>query len=247
MAEMSKYIYGIVDQSAESSYGSIGINEGNVSVISIGPLGAICSDVSDARIRPERKNLAAHNAVIKRIIEDATVLPMSFGTIADSVDEVQGILKKNKVQFAGQLKRLNGKVEMGLRISLIVPNIFEYMVNSEPELSDLRDRIYAGHRVPTHNDQIELGRTFNRLLEEARENYLSSVMEVLTPLVVEIKSNPPRNESEVANLAALINRNQMQRFEDGIQEAALLFDNNFSFDYNGPWACFNFVDLTLTD
>lgn len=245
--EMSKYIYGIVDQSAESAYGSIGINEGNVSVISIGPFGAVCSDVSDQRIRPERKNLAAHNAVIKRIIEDVTILPMSFGTIAESADEVKEILRKNRVQFAEQLKRLNGKVEMGLRISLIVPNIFEYMVNSEPELSDLRDRIYAGHRVPTHNDQIELGRTFDRLLGEMRETCLSSVMDVLSSLVVEFKSNPPRNESEVANLAALINRNQIQRFEDGIQEAALLFDNNFSFDYSGPWACYNFVDLVLTD
>lgn len=247
MAESGKYIYAIVDQSAERNYGPIGINEGVVSVISIGQLGAACSDIADRRIRPERKNMAAHNAVVKRIMEDGTILPVSFGTIASSSDAVRDILKKNKTEFAEQLKRFNGKIEMGLRISLVVPNIFEYMVNSEPELATLRDRIFGGQRVPTHNDQIELGRTFDRLLGEARERYLDSVMSVLSPLTVDIKSNPLRNESEVASLACLVKKSEQRRFEDGIQEAASLFDNNFSFDYNGPWAPYNFVDLTLVD
>lgn len=247
MAESGKYIYAVIDQSADQNYGPIGINGGLVSVISMGQIGAAVSDIADRRIRPERKNMAAHNAVVKRLMEGSTILPVSFGTIASNSSAVRDILKKNKSGFAAQLKRFDGKIEMGLRISLVVPNIFEYMVNSEPELATLRDKLLGGQRVPTHNDQIELGRTFDRLLSEARERYLDSIMAVLTPLTVDIKSNPPRNESEIASLACLVIKSEQQRFEEGIQEAASLFDNNFSFDYNGPWALYNFVDLTLVD
>ena len=35
-------------------------------------------------------------------------------------------------------------------------------------------------------------------------------------------------------------------FEEGVFEAAKLFDNNYTFDFNGPWAPHNFVDLNFT-
>jgi len=42
------------------------------------------------------------------------------------------------------------------------------------------------------------------------------------------------------NLACLINRSDQERFEEGVFESARHFDNNFSFEYNGPWAPHNF-------
>jgi hypothetical protein len=47
------------------------------------------------------------------------------------------------------------------------------------------------------------------------------------------------------SLACLVPRDGQDRFEEGIFAAAKLFDNNFTFDYNGPWAPHNFVDLNL--
>jgi hypothetical protein len=36
-----------------------------------------------------------------------------------------------------------------------------------------------------------------------------------------------------------------EKYEAAIFKAANLFDNNFSFDYNGPWAPYNFVEMDL--
>ena len=47
------------------------------------------------------------------------------------------------------------------------------------------------------------------------------------------------------NLACLIDRGGVENFEDGVLKAASLFDDNFAFDYNGPWAPHNFVDLEV--
>jgi hypothetical protein len=48
------------------------------------------------------------------------------------------------------------------------------------------------------------------------------------------------------NLACLVKRGALPKFETAIFEAAKLFDNNYSFDYNGPWAPHNFVELDLS-
>ncbi|MFH1596354.1 MAG: GvpL/GvpF family gas vesicle protein, partial [Pseudomonadota bacterium] len=63
----------------------------------------------------------------------------------------------------------------------------------------------------------------------------------------EIKRNKCRNESEVMSLACLVGRQAgaQAAFEEGVFAAAKLFDNNFAFDYNGPWAPHNFVELDL--
>jgi hypothetical protein len=47
------------------------------------------------------------------------------------------------------------------------------------------------------------------------------------------------------NLACLVERPAMPQFESRVFEAAQQFDNNFAFDYNGPWAPHNFVEIDL--
>ena len=46
-------------------------------------------------------------------------------------------------------------------------------------------------------------------------------------------------------LVCLVPKDRQSRFEEGIQEAARKFDDHYSFKYSGPWAPFDFVDVTL--
>ena len=206
---------------------------------------ALVSDIADKRIRPERKNLVAHHAVVKRLMEQSTVLPMAFGTIADSPDAVREILKKNTETFIEQLDHVRGKVEMGLRVTWDVPNIFEYFVNKHRDLADLRDVVMGKHRGPSQDDKIELGRMFDRLLAEDRELHAEAVIAVLEDSCEDILENDPREEREVMHLACLVDRKDAKKFEDGVFKAANLFDNSFSFDFNGPWAPHHFVNIAL--
>ena len=97
----------------------------------------------------------------------------------------------------------------------------------------------------TQDDKIEVGRVFDRMLMEDREAHAQRVEEILSPHCAEIRRSKPRNEREAVTLACLVPREGQERFEAAVFEAAKLFDNNYAFDYNGPWAPHNFVDLTL--
>jgi hypothetical protein len=47
------------------------------------------------------------------------------------------------------------------------------------------------------------------------------------------------------NLACLVEKQALKEFEAGVFEAAQIFDNNFSFNYSGPWAPHNFVTIRV--
>lgn len=241
-----RYLYAIVSGPGERQYGFAGINGASVYTISNGKVAAVVSDIPNDKIRPERRHLAAQQAVLKGLLANSdSILPMAFGIIADGPKAIQKILSRNHEAFLRQLRRVDGMAEMGLRVSWDVPNIFDYFINTHPDLRATRDRFLGPFGNPSQEDKIELGRMFDRLLNEDREAYTDKVEEILSQYCQEIKRNRCRSEGEVMNLACLVRKEAQNRFEAGVFEAAKLFDNNFTFDYNGPWAPHNFVELEL--
>jgi hypothetical protein len=178
-------------------------------------------------------------------MRDSTILPMAFGTIAGGVQEVRRLLTLNQELFLQQLGRVAGKVEMGLRVKWDVPNIFEYFIGVHPELRVLRDHLLGNQREPRQEDKIQLGQSFERMLNEDRDGLAEKLEEKLAPYCAEIKRSPPRQANEVANLNLLAGRDQQAQLEEAVLQAAHLFDNNFAFDLNGPWAPHNFVEMDL--
>jgi len=239
------YLYAIVAGGEARSYPSLGIDGNDVYAIDGGRVAAVVSGLAGSRIRPQRANLAAHQAVLKRLMADTTPLPMAFGTIAASLEAIRGILVRNQRAFQEQLLRVAGKVEMGLRVAWDVPNIFEYFVNTHTELRLARDRLLGARHEFTQEEKIELGRMFDRLLNDDREDHTRKVQRALAPVCAEFKANQCRGEHEVMNVACLVRREAQEEFSAVVFAAARLFDNSFTFDYSGPWAPHNFVELEL--
>lgn len=245
VARGRNYLYAIVAGTEARVYPSLGIDGADVFTITEGKMSAVVSGLSNPKIRPQRANLAAHQAVLKCLMADTTPLPMAFGTVAANPAAIRKILQRNHKAFEEQAQRVAGKVEMGLRVAWDVPNIFEFFVNTHAELRMARDRLMGARHEFTQEEKIELGRLFDRLLNDDREDHTRKVEHVLSPVCVEFKANLCRNEHEVMNVACLVRREAQDAFSAGVFAAAKLFDNSFSFDYSGPWAPHNFVDLEL--
>ncbi|MEW6731763.1 MAG: GvpL/GvpF family gas vesicle protein [Acidobacteriota bacterium] len=241
----AKYLYTIVADTKDRTYNFSGIAGSPVYTISNGEIAAVVSDIADKKIRPERRNLAAHQEVLKHFLQESTPLPVSFGIIANDKQTIQRILTHNQDEFIKQLQHVAGKIEMGLRVRWAVANIFEYFVKLHTELKVVRNRLVDPSYRVTQQDKIEIGRMFEQILNERREDYTTKVAAVLSPHCCEIKCNLPRNEYEIMNLVCLVSREAQAEFEISLFEAANYFDNNIAFDYNGPWAPHNFVSLNL--
>jgi hypothetical protein len=71
------------------------------------------------------------------------------------------------------------------------------------------------------------------------------VKEALAPYCVEVCSIDPGEERMIRKLACLVEKDRQERWEDGVAQAAMLFDDHYRFDYNGPWPPYNFTDVDL--
>ncbi|HWO99044.1 MAG TPA: GvpL/GvpF family gas vesicle protein [Methylococcus sp.] len=238
------YLYALAEAPALSRGEAItGIGGAPVYSLAEGEVAVVLSDIGESRIRPERRHIAAHHQVLRHLLERGGILPMAFGIIADSPAAVLRMLKTYRRSFAEQLRRLAGKVEMGLRVTLDTPNVFESYVQRFPELQVLRDRMLQGGG--SREDKIELGRQFGQMLDGAREEAFEKIEEVLAPVCFEIHRNPVKEEKEIANLACLVARDRLGDFEGAIDEVAKRFDDDHVFRYSGPWPPHNFVKIDV--
>ena len=224
-----------------------GLESGLVYAIDQDGIRAIVSDTMSTKLRPERRNISAHQAVLHSLTKQGTVLPMRFGIIARNADAVQNLLTSNKKSIQEHFKRLNGRVEMGLRVSWDVTNIYEYFVALHPVLSEVRDEIWSKNPTASsrRDEKVRLGNLYESLRTADRKESTEKVKEILIEYCEDIIENPVKKEKDVMNLACLVDRDRIDEFATGVFQASKLFDNVYLFDYTGPWAPHNFVTLDL--
>ena len=243
--ETGIYVYGIIDVDDGLDVSSPGIDGGEIETVAADGLAAVVTRVSHPKIRAQRANLAAHHKLLQKLVERQAVLPCAFGTVAGDEEQLRELLRLNHDLLAAQLAKLRGKVEMSLSVYWNTANIFEFFVANNRELRTLRDRIFHPGRAPSLDERLELGRSFESLLQQCRERHTQQVIDMLTPYGADIRSVDPGQEQMIMKVVCLVAKDRQQRFEEGIQEAARKFDDHYTFKYSGPWAPFDFVDVSL--
>ena len=243
--ETGLYLYGITTAEDALPIQTIGVAGGSVERVVEGSVAAIVTRVSVNKIRPERSNLAAHNQILRDLADCQAVLPVAFGTIVDSENELRRTIGQNRKTQIDKLRLLQGKVEMVLKVYWDTPNIFEYFVTTHKELKRMRDRLFGGGRKPSRSQGIALGEVFASLIQQSRERHTDRVTKALSHYCVDIQTIDAGEEKLVMKLACLLEKNGVKQWEEGVEEAARLFDNNYCFKYGNPSIPYNFADVDL--
>jgi hypothetical protein len=243
--ETGLYLYGIIDARDGLDVTARGIDGGSIETIEADGIAAVVTRVGRQKIRPQRANLAAHNHLLRLLVEHRGVIPCAFGMVASSEEQLRDVLRENCDKLLALLARLRGKVEMSLSVYWNTSNIFEFFVGTNQELKQMRDRVFRSGREPSLEERLELGKTFEAQLQQCRERHTQQVIDTLSPYCADIRAVDPGSEQMIMKLVCLVPKDQQERFELGIQEAARKFDDHYNFKYSGPWAPFDFVDITL--
>jgi hypothetical protein len=241
------YLYGITLADGVAGF-QTGVAGADVEAVVECGLAAVVSHFGGGRLRPQRAYLAAHHRVLRDMADEGPVLPVVFGTLVGCEDRLRQILRQNRDTLLDLLQRLRGKVEMGLKVYWDLPNVFEYFVATHQELEAMRDRLFRLGRTPTVEEKVELGELFVSLLQQARQRHARRIQESLAPYCVEVRGIDPGDERMILKCACLVQSDRQQYWEEGVRQAAMLFDDHYRFDYNGPWPPYNFakVDLEIT-
>jgi hypothetical protein len=239
------YVYAITRTGAVQTEGVLGLDDAPVTLIEDGELSAAVSTAPRGRIRPQRKHIAAHQRVLTALNEQATVLPMSFGTVADDADAAMELLETCAEDFQEQLETVAGRLEMSLRLVWDTQNVVDFFVARNEELEQMRKQIAERAAEYTREDMIAVGERFAKVLEAEREALVERVQAGIACAAVDVVVNPPRDDREAVNLACLIERDGEEAFERALQHLAEGFGEEFIFDYSGPWPPHHFARLDV--
>ncbi len=216
-----------------------------VYLLASGALGAVVSDCPLDVVRAERKHLAASQRVLSTLNRELDLLPMAFGTVAQSAGALSDFLDEYAEMLTARLHDVAGTVEMSVRLNLDVPDPIAYLVQCTPELKIARDRLFGRHRPPSHGERIRLGQMCDEALRRYRASQTAQMLTLLGPSCAEIRTLPVGLEKQIANLAMLVPRDAVERFEAAVNDLAAGLPDEFSFTMGGPWPPHNFVQLEL--
>jgi hypothetical protein len=247
MSYEGKYLYCIIEETSHRTFGSIGIGEKRKEVYTLcyRDLACILSPTLMTKYLINRNNLMAHEKVIEEVMKEYTVLPIRFGTIATSNDEVRSLLMKNYHEFKKLLRSMDNKVEMGLKVFwLNMDIIFKEIATSDREVKTLKERIQNKRKDFSLDERITLGEKVKNALERKREAEADEILRPLKSKCIDFCMNEPAGDSAVLNSAFLIDRMQEREFDDTVENLTRKH-NNHKFKYIGPSPPFNFVNLVI--
>jgi len=213
----------------------------------VGSLCAVVSECPVAAVRAERRHIAATQSVLAALSAQFDILPMAFGTITKSKDDLRHFLDDHHETLTAQLQRVSGAIEMSLRLSLEAADPIAYLVQRTPTLRAARERIFHGRRPPSNDDKIRLGQLFDDALHQYRDSHTAQVVAAIEASCAEVVALPVRGEREVANLAALVSRSSVDLFEAAVHASAAQIDEDIAFNVGGPWPPHNFVQFDPRD
>jgi hypothetical protein len=245
-ADGGKYVYCIIRSDRQRDFGSIGIGGGQkVITVAYRDLAAVVSDTPIVIYDPTRENVLAHEFVNETVMREHTVIPMSFGTVFRSEEDVTELLRSTYQAFSDVLDKMQDKIEFGLKVLWDREKVVANLERENDEIRRLKDEISRHTASSTYFARMQLGRLIEGALEEMSTRYVSDIHEALKAVAVASRSNKPIGDRMILNAAFLVDRAQEQAFDERVKETSRKYEELLTFKYSGPWPPYNFVNIKL--
>lgn len=245
--EEGRYVYCVIRSPGPLDFGNIGIggDSGRVYTVHHEDLAAVVSDTPLRIFDPTRDNVLAHEFVNEVVMRERTVIPMSFGTVFRTEEDIVELLRSTYPTFDDVLGKMHDKIEFGLKVLWDREGVIARVEQGNEEIRRLRDEITHNARISTYFARMRLGRRVESALEETGNAYVREVHEALRPTAVASRSNPPIGDRMILNAAFLVEREREAEFDRAIRAISRKYEELLTFRYTGPWPPYNFVNIRL--
>jgi len=241
-----KYIYGIIEEAKPMRFSFLGVGDAEVYTINHRELAAVVSDTALEEIDPTRKDVRAHTVVQDELLKNCSLLPMGFGMIADSKDDVLKLLEKNYQGLTRELVRLAGKVEVELKVYWDQEAMIKELQGGSEELTRLKTKVKnAQSPIEAQRLLVEAGKLVERIALDWKARYADRVYTVLKGLSIDARLNNPLGVKNVLNASFLIERARESDFQKEVFKLDSQYQGKVNFKYVGPLAPYNFVNVNL--
>ncbi|MER8014019.1 GvpL/GvpF family gas vesicle protein [Streptomyces griseoluteus] len=237
---MGVYVYSVTDKQHPlrlDGLRGVGESPGPLRAVSAGSLRAVVSDAPE-NLRPKRRDIGAHQEVQERLMADGTVLPLRFGLVAASDDEVRSALEERAEEYTDRLLRLAGCAEYHLKVAQDEDSLLRQILAESPPARQLNDDIRAGTAAPSA--AMRLGELVAQEVQARQEALAAGVVEALRPFAREVDSTQPTG-SDFLSASFLVADDQEEAFLTTELSVAHQLGEGLDFRLNGPLPPYSFV------
>ena len=242
-----KYVYCIIESSEPRSFGPMGIGGRGDEVYTVHHQGlaAVVSNTPLVVYDPTRDNVFAHEQVNETVMREFTVLPMAFGALFRTEDDIIELMRGTEDALRDVLEKMAGKVEYGLKVNWDRDRVIAEIEQENEEIRNLKEQITSRATGSTYFARMQLGRLVEQALSEQSDSYVREVYAALRDTAVASRANKPIGDKMIMNAAFLVERERETEFDRKVKEIAAKYEGKLSFKYTGPWPPYNFVHIRL--
>lgn len=242
-----KYVYAIIESDTPRSFGKIGIG-GRADVVHTVHYGGLAAVVSNTPVMihdPTRENVMAHEEVNETVMKEFTVIPMSFGTVFRTEDDVVEFLRHTSDALQDVLRKMKDKIEFGLKVNWDTETVLKEVERQREDIRLLKGEISSNRLTSTYFARMQLGRMVDQAMNEKSESYIREIYDHLRNEAIASRHNKPIGEKMILNAAFLVERGKANQFQQKVQEIAQKYEGQLRFLCTGPWPPYNFVNIRL--
>jgi len=172
-----------------------------------------------------------------------TVIPMSFGTVFKTRDDIVELLRGAYDAFRDVLNKMEDKLEFGLKILWDRDVMIREIEKQDEDVRRLKGEI-ATQKGSTYFARVQYGRLVDAALGTLSERYVSEIFSELRDVSVASRANKAIGDKMILNAAFLVSRDHEAAFDKKVKELGARYDK-LTFRYTGPWPPYNFVNIRL--
>ena len=227
------------------SFGPLGLGPepAEVHTVHYQDIAAVVSNTPMVVHDPTRENVLAHERVNETVMQKHTVIPMSFGTVFKTDDDIMELLRSAYDAFSDVLDKMQDKLEFGLKVLWDRDQIIREIENEDEDIRRLKSEI-SSQKGSTYFARMQYGRLIDAALQSRSERYVAEIFDALRGVSVASRSNKPIGDSMIMNAAFLVSREMEQAFDARVKEIGQQYEK-LTFKYTGPWPPYNFVNIRL--
>ena len=244
MVDYSVYVYGVSPKTGRELPSVHGVEGGELHGVEHDGLLALTSRLRRPRLAA--RDLRAHWRVLEQAFEKATVLPVRFGTVMESEDDVrERLLEPNAEQLSALLEQMNGLVQLNVKGRYDEDALLRQIVQQTPAIAQLRERIAGRPAEAAPAEQFRLGQMVEGAVAAHRDRDTALALEALQPSALSVRAEEVAHPAAF-DLAFLVERSGEGGFNEAVHRLREQLAPRIELRYVGPLPPFSFAQADLS-
>ncbi|HTK06693.1 MAG TPA: GvpL/GvpF family gas vesicle protein [Ktedonobacteraceae bacterium] len=191
------------------------------------------------------KDLAIHQLVIEKVMERFTIIPVKFGTIVESKDEISNVLEKGYALLRDMLEKRKEKIELDVVAWWELPEILPILTQQNSQLQEKQQEIIQKGDEASVEDKISLGQCIQQALSAEKVSYQQTILQTLKQAAEDVCMHSQADDQIIFNAGFLLEKKNEASFHHVVDTLDQNLQSRIHFRVVGPLPTYSFSTIQI--